>query len=191
MYIKLPVKKCRKWYITPFLGLLCLFFSCKSTPAGRAAEVQARRHKSALASVQVPPEKGEAVVYIAKGPCSGKCPQYKATFYSGGRLVFEGIANISPIGIYEYIIPQKMVNNILTAARQIRYHRFENGYGGTASEAVTQTRLFYDARSKDISVQGGGKAPETLVKFQASVNDEVMTVIAEQQAKPTGSPDKP
>ncbi|MES2388185.1 MAG: DUF6438 domain-containing protein [Bacteroidota bacterium] len=165
-----------------------LISGCKTASSGktgRAAELEARSHKSKQPDLPISNDIGQEVVYISKGACkTGRCPQYTATFYSGGRLIYNGIANMQLLGKYEYIIPLKIVENIMNEARHIRYNRGDDRYPGTEGEQLTVTRLFLDGVSKEITVEGSTTAPALLLKFQTSVNNEVMAIVDEQPAKP-------
>ena len=49
---------------------------------------------------------------IERGPCFGRCPQYKAMFYTSRLATYEGIRNTNRQGVYHARLTDEMVKEI-------------------------------------------------------------------------------
>lgn len=126
---------------------------------------------------------GSPVLSITKTACKGRCPEYTATFYKEGKMLFEGVNHVKIKGKHEYVIPQSLVTNLSKKAQEIKYHSYKGEYpSADKTKAATITIVTYGGKTKMIKVEEG--APEKLASFQQSIHEEVMAIIAEQPGIP-------
>lgn len=151
------------WYL--LLGLMLIKGgSCKNK------EKVSANSKSAL--------KTQVLVQIDREGCRGKCPSYKATFFSDGKMKFEGRAFVFVTGNYEYIVPESLVKKIQEEAKRINWGNFQAQYPQAPDAPETKLRVVYGRVDK--TVAASMSAPDEVFKFQKSVHEEVMAIVNEQ-----------
>lgn len=112
-------------------------------------------------------------VSMEKRACFGKCPVYSASFYSNGRVVYEGKAYVEMLGMYESFITKKQLNDIISQAERIDYFRLASyypTYGQTIDElpaTLTSVELSY----KENSVENIHHSPVKLQRFERMLEE--------------------
>lgn len=116
----MDMKKCI--FLLSLIALVAFSWSCKS---------------SADTATSAAP--GDTVMAgIERGPCFGRCPQYKAMFYTTGFATYEGIRNTSREGVYNARLSQEMLLEIKDALSR-------NNMAAADSEYVNKLLADYPA----------------------------------------------
>jgi hypothetical protein len=156
-------------YLTFCISVFCFaLFQCKSAP----------KKKKTISNL---PKTPYEMVQIRKDTCTGKCPVYEASFFSDGKMFYKGIDYVPLKGEHTYIVPEKLVKNMAVEAKKIKYLQFKDEYKTQSGVQLTRTKVVIDGKTKTIAAQNNEGTPEALRKFQQSLHDEVMTIIAEQE----------
>lgn len=129
--------------------------------------------------VVAPKKKANAklpVLIFEKTPCFGRCPAYKATVYSNGRLSYEGKSNVPLLGAHELQLPAVTVKYILKEAQRIGFARLPGVYSQNTSDLPSTylSILQPDCNLKEVRVEEG--APEDLNKLLQYIHEQIMKV---------------
>src|SRR5579862_2255304 len=92
--------------------MLALMLLC-GTAAGASAQTHVSHAKLARAPVETP------LFTLERTQCKGQCAEYKLSFYSDGRVDYDGKANVSKAGHWRAMIPRETVNEIVTDFQRI------------------------------------------------------------------------
>lgn len=145
-----------------------VFMSCKTS---------SQKKKNNNTSTKLPYE----VAYIKQGTCVGKCPVYEASFWSDGRMIYNGIDYLPVKGQHTYVVPEKMAQNIVVEAKKIKIRQFKDEYKSVEStQQITTLRVVVEGKMKQIVIQAKSDAPPELLKFKQKMHEEVIAITEEQ-----------
>lgn len=114
---------------------------------------------------------------IERRACFGKCPVYKAKFYSDGLVIYTGIKHVDRRGKYTTRIDEVTVNQIKTMAERANYFRlsgFYPNYGSVIDDlpiTITSVNFIY----KENQVTNAHNSPVNLHRFERFL-DEIIDV---------------
>jgi hypothetical protein len=69
------------------------------------------------------------VLEFELGTCRGTCPAYHASFYEGGKMIYEGINNVKHIGKYQFKVNEQTVNELIATVQQTNPFTLKDSYG--------------------------------------------------------------
>lgn len=147
------------------LGLLC------TTAVAASAQTHISHAKLGKASTETP------VFTLERTQCRSMCPEYKLSFYSDGRVIYDGKANVSKSGIWRATISREEVNDIITHFQKLNYFALENSYaGGLTQNPVAITSWRQNDRVKTVTHdQGSPFSPEALSTLEDRIDAAVQS----------------
>lgn len=147
------------------LGLLC------GTASAALAQTHVSHAKLGKASTESP------VFTLERTQCKGMCAEYKLSFYSDGRVVYDGKANVSKAGVWRAMISPREVNEIIGDFQKINYFSLENSYsGGLSQNPVAITSLRQSDRVKTVTHDTGSPfSPEALSTLEDRIDAAVQS----------------
>ncbi len=163
--------------IVPMFGILCLLSLLTIT-----ASCKSKKQEKAPDKIATPKKEIAPVLELELGPCFGKCPAYKASFYMAGQMDFEGIAHTKVIGKYRYTIKADLVKDLVTALETIKPMTLKDDYGLAPDFPVT--KITYRSGGKVKTIETAANIPDDLLKMQQTIKDAVMMIITEQPGEP-------
>lgn len=66
-------------------------------------------------------KKEEAFLYYGKTQCLGKCPVFDMYLFKDGKVLYEGIKNVSKLGMHEFSIKTEDVDEIKKELEKIDF----------------------------------------------------------------------
>lgn len=113
------------------------------------------------------------IAILEKEGCFGDCPEFIATFYSNGKIEYEGIAYVENIGKYTANIDKETVKAIILRAERIDYFRLSDYYPiyGTTIDEVPATITTIDLIYKSNTITNKHHSPVKLQRFERYLND--------------------
>ena len=152
--------------MTLALALLC------GTAGGAAAQTHYSHGKLAKAPAAAP------VFTLERTQCKGACAEYKLSFYSDGRVDYEGKANVSKAGHWHATISREAFNQISVDFQRINFFSLENSYaGGLSQNPVAITSWRQNDRVKTVSHDVGSPfSPAALTTLEDQIDAVVQSV---------------
>jgi len=144
-----------------------------STAAVRAsAQTHVSHAKLAKAPAAAP------VFTLERTQCKGQCAEYKLSFYSDGRVDYEGKANVSKAGHWHAMISRETFNSIVTDFQRINYFSLDNSYsGGLTQDPVAITSWRQSDRVKTVTHDVGSPfSPGALTTLEDQIDAAVQSV---------------
>jgi hypothetical protein len=147
-------------------ALLC------ATAVRASAQTHVSHAKLAKASAAAP------VFTLERTQCKGQCAEYKLSFYTDGRVDYDGKANVSKAGHWHATISRETLNQIVTDFQRINYLGLDNAYaGGLTQNPVAITSWRQNDRVKTISHDVGSPfSPEALTTLEDQIDAAVQSV---------------
>jgi hypothetical protein len=147
------------------LGLLC------TTAGAASAQTHVSHAKLGKASTETP------LFTLERTQCKGMCAEYKLSFYSDGRVVYDGKANVSKAGIWRAQITHQEVEQIVADFQKLNYFALENSYaGGLSQNPVAITSLRQNDRLKTVTHDEGSPfSPEALTTLEDRIDAAVQS----------------
>lgn len=114
---------------------------------------------------------------IERQSCFGKCPVYKAAFYSDGKIIYEGIENVDRRGKYVTRVDEATVNRIKTMAERVDYFRLSGFYPthGSVIDDLPVTITYVSFIFKDNQVTDAHNSPAKLHRFERFLDEIIDT----------------
>ena len=123
------------------------------------------------------------LISFEQGPCQGKCTRFNADFYSGQKMVYQGISRMPLLGNYAYFIPEKLPYNLLAEAQKLKLMEFPDSIPSAEGEQRIRVRyVLANGSFKQISA-GSQSAPASLLAFIKILAGEVRALVEDQQGE--------
>jgi len=147
------------------LGLLC------TTAVAASAQSHVSHAKLGKASTETP------VFTLERTQCRGVCAEYKLSFFSDGRVIYDGKANVSKFGIWRATISRNDITEIVTYFQRLNFFSLENSYaGGLSQNPVAITSWRQSDRVKTITHDEGSPfSPEALTTLEDRIDAAVQS----------------
>ena len=101
--------------------------------------------------------------------CYGSCPAYSVVFRADGTALFEGRANVSPLGSYRGVISREAFDRLVALSDEARFFELRPMYRARVTDNPTRfTRIVRGNRPKEVEAYGSG-APPGLVKLETAL----------------------
>lgn len=116
----------------------------------------------------------QKIAGIKKTACYGECPVFEVTFYSDGKVIWEGKRFTDKIGRYTVQLPKAEITNIIQKGRNMGYFAFNDSYPKDKIQMIpdlpnTVTFLSYANEFKQVI--NNYDAPTNLKNFEAYLLD--------------------
>lgn len=115
----------------------------------------------------VPPKSNSPVVVatIERTACFGKCPMFKATFFSDGTVHYEGKRFVANEGLFTIKISNDEVNSIFAEADKLGYWGLDDRYDSSVTDFPSCiTSVTKNDKTKSVYNRVGG--PKSLKAFE-------------------------
>ena len=123
------------------------------------------------------------LISFREGPCRGKCSRFEAEFYTGQKMIFNGISRMPVSGNYRYLVPEKMPVNLLAEAESLKLSAFPDSLPSSDGEQRFQLQfLTSGGRYKKISA-GMQSAPAAIQSFLKLLHSEVRIMVEDQEGE--------
>ncbi len=149
-------------YVLMAIGLV--FTGCK------------KGEKTADASTESTPvqsKESTPVIVFEKTPCYGTCPNYTASIYKSGLVVFEGKRFVDLIGEYKFNLGEDWVKLTINKSKDINFFEMEDRYDGNVTDLPsTYTTINWKGESKKIKARY--EIPQGLKDFNLFIHNSIM-----------------
>jgi hypothetical protein len=163
--------------LLPFL-LTALLTSCavQAQNASRPKQVMAKHKVKAkpMTTAAKAPVAAQPVIIFRRTPCYGICPHYDASFYSDGRMQYEGFANGPAQGKHEVKLAPAVINRILQDAEKIGFFQMREQYPTNFTDMPSTFLIIRRPDGTMKTVQAEENFPPTLQKLFDSIDQEVV-----------------
>lgn len=126
------------------------------------------------------PEDEILLISIEQSPCLGKCPHYKAQFYSGRKLYYEGYSHMPVLGRYEYLLPQDLTKNLMYEAVKMNLKTVPDSMPCPPDVSVIHLTVNLNGKYKRM-VGWIGFGNEIFNNYVKLVHGEVKAMVSEQE----------
>lgn len=168
-------------------SVLMMLACCKGKPQAsesneplrgeETAHTKSDTNKPMIEQKDEPVQNGRAAVKmisIEKTACYGTCPIYKAAIWSDQRLVWEGERFVELVGYEEYIVPQKLIADIMDYSEVVGFSSFDTLYDTDFTDLPTTTvMILANGSGRKKTVKLHGEAPKDLEKFMEYVHKRI------------------
>ena len=120
---------------------------------------------------------------IEEGPCTGKCSRYDAQFFSGQKMVYNGISRMKVIGSYAYFIPEQLPKNLLAEAATLKLAELADSIPSEEGEQRIRIRFLLPNGSLKRISAGVRTAPPSFRSFIKLVDNEVRSMTEDQEGE--------
>lgn len=113
------------------------------------------------------PKSNSAIVVatIERTACFGKCPMYKATFFSDGTVHYEGKRFVPHEGLFTLKVSKDEVNSIFTEADKLGYWTLDDRYDSAVTDFPScLTSVTENGKTKSVYDRVNG--PKALKAFE-------------------------
>jgi hypothetical protein len=165
--------------------LIATGFFCFGFLAAPTAEAQRRRgkQKPLPPPIVVP----KVVCRLATGDGFGKIPQYAASFYRPGKLVYVGRQYTPRIGRYVYGLQDVFIKNLLLDAKACKLLALPTPPAAPPDIPTDTLYIWLDGKERTFAFnQVNG--PEVLIKFTKKIREDLAAILEEQE--PAEAPPK-
>lgn len=122
------------------------------------------------------------LIYIQQSACMRKCPEYKAWFYSGNRMVYHGIKNMPLLGRYEFFVPDELTKSLIFEAIKLNIKTLPDSI--VAPPDAGQTRFWVVMNGKMKKTSGWiGCEHQAFNDYGKFLAKEVRAMITDQEGK--------
>jgi hypothetical protein len=126
----------------------------------------------------------KSLLSISEKTCANKCPNFTAEFFSGQKMIYTGISRVPLVGKYEFFIPAKLTENLLSEANRLKLSNLPDSLPSQAGEQRIMLQFSNpDGSKKQISAGVKSSNPD-LSSFIQKLNQEVFEMITNQQGIP-------
>lgn len=112
------------------------------------------------------------VIVISHGNCFGQCAVYNTIVTEKGRVIYQGIHNVSVTGTKIFKIPQREVENLQLFMADNGFFTLEDKYPSVPDLPKTETFLSIGERTKNV-VDWGVNVPQILPYMRNAVEDKL------------------
>lgn len=124
--------------------------------------------------VQQPlPTKESLLLTLERTPCFGKCPTYKYSIYTTGRVIYNGVENVKNIGTYKAQLTKAQIEKIKNNIESAKIFSLKNKYDSQITD-IPSTLLVINIDGQKKKIYDRYGAPEELTKFEKLVDDIVL-----------------
>lgn len=120
---------------------------------------------------QVPvDETNKIMFFLAKGPCYGFCPVYKAWIYPDGKVLFEGIRNVKFEGTGVGELSDEQIKRIKSILQEVPWEELQDQYVTNVTD-IPSTLVAYPLGKyyKAVYIYYVGRPPKELAILQKAV----------------------
>ncbi|TGD78835.1 DUF6438 domain-containing protein [Hymenobacter wooponensis] len=165
--------------LLPTLLLAASLASCAAqTPRASTSKAPATKTKQSAKRMPTAttkaPVAAQPVIVFRRTPCFGTCPHYEASFYSDGRLQFEGFAYAPAEGKRELQLPPAVITRILQDAEKIGFFQMREEYPTNFSDMPSTILTIRQPNGTTKTVQAEENFPPSLQKLFDSIDQEVV-----------------
>lgn len=119
----------------------------------------------AASTVAGPVLDDSTVITLTRGPCFGRCPEYKVTMYGSGRVEFDGRRHVCAKGHHSAKAPTSEVRRLVEQMLAAGYFDLDWTAGPLATNASTVTSsLRHAGQSRQIEHYLGDEGAPRLLK---------------------------
>lgn len=155
--------------------LVCIFLPVLLFCSGCASAGKAQKDNASGAD-----NKAELLIYIQQSPCMGKCPVYEASFYTGRKMVYNGLAHMPVTGKYEYLLPADLTKNLIFEAVKMNLKLVPDSVTVPPDAPVVHLWVTINGKMKKmVGFTAGGN--QTFTNYVKLIHSEVRAMISEQQ----------
>lgn len=122
---------------------------------------------------QILPTKESLLLTLERTPCFGKCPTYKYTIYTTGRVIYNGVENVKTIGTYKAQLTKSQIEKIKNNIESAKIFSLKNKYDSQITD-IPSTLLIINIDGQKKKIYDRYGAPEELTKFEKLVDDIVL-----------------
>lgn len=119
------------------------------------------------------PTKESLFLTLERTPCFGKCPTYKYTIYTTGRVLYNGVENVKNIGTYKAQLTKSQIEKIKNNIESAKIFSLKNKYDSQITD-IPSTLLVINIDGQKKKIYDRYGAPEELTKFEKLVDDIVL-----------------
>jgi Domain of unknown function (DUF6438) len=108
------------------------------------------------------------VFSLKETECRGKCPVFSLEIYKSGKVLYEGIANVSKTGRYTKQISSEDMDELITEFNKAGFFNFQDEYISRITDLPSKYIGFtYKGRSK--TIRDYHDAPQILSELEAKL----------------------
>ena len=164
--------------ILPVLVLSILTVACASKKNGTlentstSNETMNNNHQTEHQAIFQDVAPGDSLfAYIRKGYCFGTCPVFEIKIFNSGYVVYEGIQNVSRMGIYTTHLQKEELLKFIEKANEIHYFDMQDVYDNEHITDLpeTTTSIVINGERKQVKRRYG--FPNALVAFETLFSD--------------------
>jgi hypothetical protein len=86
----------------------------------------------------------QLVFSIEKGPCFGKCPEYKVEVFANGEAQLNGVRNVEHVGDYKTQLPAAFIKEIADSINALNIADLDTNYVNKYLTDFPATDLIFD-----------------------------------------------
>lgn len=123
-------------------------------------------------------EKPYLMASIERTPCFGRCPHYKITVFSDGKVLYEGKRFVEKIGTYEGKIGIDKLKQIEARAKDIKYFEFADRYptGNDHISDLPAAITYFKYQDKEKTITNRHDSPNTLREYEDFLDSILMNI---------------
>lgn len=121
-----------------------------------------------------PPQK---LLLFQKTPCYGTCPAYNATFYSDGKVFYEGFRYVPVLDTLTLQLTPEQLQEVKHAIQELDYTSLESSYPSPYTDLPSSYLTFYEGGREVKRVKHQQDGPEKLQKTIRQLHDLVMSLL--------------
>lgn len=120
---------------------------------------------------------------VSEGPCSAKCSQYAANFFSGQKMTYTGYARMPVMGSWSYFIPPKLATDLLSEAHKLKLAELPDSLPSEEGEQRVHLKFMLpDGKFKTVSA-GNRSGPAPFQQFVKTLRKEVTEMVSDQEGE--------
>ncbi|RIJ41504.1 DUF6438 domain-containing protein [Pontibacter oryzae] len=127
-------------------------------------------------------ERTEAIpiLMFQKTPCYGTCPAYNATFYSNGKVYYEGLRYAPLQDTATFYLSGQQLHTLQKQLKDLKYTSLDDSYLSPYTDLPSSYFTFYQngMEAKRVKHQRGG--PDALQQFVTYLEGEVARLATEK-----------
>lgn len=119
------------------------------------------------------PVKESLLLSLERTPCFGKCPTYKYTILTTGKIIYNGSQNTKNIGSYTAQLNKSQLEEIKNQLKIIDAFSLQDKYDAKVTD-IPSTILVININGKKKKIYDRHGAPEKLKQFEKFVDKIVL-----------------